>query len=124
MVARQTRRFGCLAIAFTAFAASTFSSVAHATEPGPLPITPKNLSAVVNSDSYGYDIKCIINGHDIGIVGGQSESLRQFDESSHEGSSDPADHNIYSTLHMGHNSVRITYRRKPPKEAFDLDISF
>ena len=124
MVEGQIPRFSYLAIAFAAFITSSSVGAAHAAEPGPLPITPKNLSAVLNSDSYGYDIKCIINGHDIGIAGGQSESVRQFDESTRERSSDPADHNIYSTLHMGRNNVRITYRRKLPKEPFDLDITF
>ena len=124
MVERQIPRFSCLAIALAALTASSSVGAAHAAEPGPLPITPKNLSAVLNSDSYGYDLKCIINGHDIGIAGGQSESVRQFDESTRERSLDPEDHNIYSTLHMGRNSVRITYRRKLPKEPFDLDITF
>lgn len=95
----------------------------QAAEPGPLPITPDTLSAVLNSDSYGYDVACIINGHDVGIVGGRSEGMRQFDEATREGSTDPSDRSTYSTLHIGRNSIRITYRRRVPREPFDLNIT-
>ena len=121
---RHARRSRYLVIAFAALTTSSPFGAARAAGRGPLPITPKNLSAVLNSDIYGYEITCIINGHDIGITGGKSESLRQFDESTGKRSFDSSDRQIYSTLHMGHNSVRITYRRKLPKELFDLNITF
>lgn len=57
----------------------------RAAKPGLLPITPDTLGAVLNSDSYGYDVTCIINSRNVGIVGGQSESTRLFNEATRDG---------------------------------------
>ena len=116
-------RPGCWATALLLAAGLPWAINTSQAAAGSLPITPANLSAVLNSDSYGYDVTCIINGHDVGIVGGKSEGMRQFDETAREGSTDPNDHSVYSTLHLGRNSVRITYRRRLPREAFDLNIT-
>ncbi len=86
---------------------------------------PLEIAAVVNSDSYGYDLTCSINGHDLGLKGGQSESQREFAENSKDAEDFQArERGRYAPLHIGRNTVKITYKRKLPKEPFGMEITF
>jgi len=101
------------------------ASTVHAAPSGSAGQKPPEIAAVINSDSYGYDLTCSINGHDLGLKGGQSESQREY----LEGSSDADDFQAneraaYAPLHIGRNTVRITYKRKLPKEPFGMEVTF
>lgn len=93
--------------------------------PGKLAVQrPPEIDGVLNSDSYGYDVTCVINGHDLGIKGGQSENQREYAEGSKSaGGFRSEERGKYALLHIGPNTVTITYKRKLPREPFGLDVS-
>ncbi len=101
------------------------TTAVHAAPNKPATQKTPEIAGVLNSDSYGYDLTCVINGHDLGIRGGQSESMRQSAENSEAAEAWPVkERGRYAPLHMGRNTVRITYKRKLPKEPFGLDITY
>ena len=118
--ARSRRRHACASLLSVLGSLAT-AGASHAVDPQRASITPANLNAVLDTDDYGYDVTCIINGHDVGIKSDGSDSVRQFDESSKQGSTDPHDPHRYATLHLGRNTIRITYRRRPPRRPDEPD---
>lgn len=101
----------------------------HAAQADPLTsvttahVDPRGISGVLNSDGYGYDFTCVINGHDLLLTQGSSESRRQYDESDTDDGFSKKERGQYATLHMGVNTVKITYKRRVPAEPFPFTLS-
>ena len=94
-------------------------SAAHTAPSGSVAQKPPAIYAAINSNSYGYDLTCVINGHDVGFKGGQSESQTEFAEGAKEAEDwPPAECGAYAPLRLGRNTVKITYKRKPHNELF------
>lgn len=56
------------------------------------------VDATLNSESFGYQLTCVINGHDVGFKGGGQDVIRFVRETRY--------------LHPGRNTVAISYTKK------------
>ena len=71
----------------------------------------EELMAVIDVMAYGYDVSVSINGLDIGIHGGKSESKRLLGEDDPMASRLPADMKNLACLKSGENELEIVYKR-------------
>ncbi len=71
----------------------------------------QELMAVINVMAYGYETSVSINGKDMSIAGGKSESKRLFGRDDPMAAQLPADMKDLACLQPGENRVEITYRR-------------
>ncbi len=100
-------------------------SAAHTAPSGSVAQKAPALQGKLNSFSYGYDLTCVVNGHDVGIKGGHFESRDQYVENSKDFDEViPALRSQYAPLRIGHNTVKITYKRKLPAKPFGLEITY
>lgn len=69
------------------------------------------INAVINSMAYGYEIKVLINGVDIGMKGGQSESKALFGKDDPmRAQAIPAMQSLFS-LQPGNNTIHLEYKK-------------
>ena len=70
----------------------------------------EELMAVINVMAYGYEASVAINGLDIGIAGGKSESTRLFGRNDPMAAQLPEEMQNLACLKSGANEVAITYK--------------
>jgi hypothetical protein len=78
------------------------------------------LMAGLDVMAYGYKVTIIINGVDIGIEGGMSESLRLFGENS-EGL--PPEFKKLACLKEGDNEIIVKYAKVPDAKMPSLSVN-
>ena len=78
----------------------------------------KEIDAVLSSFSYGYKVKVLINGIDVGITGGKSESMRLFVQGSPLAVKAPSDFKNLFCLKEGTNIILVEFA-KASTEAHD-----
>jgi hypothetical protein len=71
----------------------------------------EELMAVIDVMAYGYEVSVSINGCDIGINGGKSESKRLLGQDDPMASSLPSDMKNLACLKSGENELKIAYKR-------------
>ncbi|MCD4744576.1 MAG: hypothetical protein K8R67_19100, partial [Desulfobacteraceae bacterium] len=70
----------------------------------------KDLAGAIEVMAYGYNVVVLINGIDIGIKGGKSESKRLFGTDHSMVSELPEDMKNLACLKMGANEIRVDYQ--------------
>lgn len=74
------------------------------------------IEAVLQVDAYGYDVKVLVNGSDVGISGGSSESSRLFNKEHYSYQlAAPGVSNLY-VLKKGENTLSIIYKKQTVEE--------
>lgn len=71
----------------------------------------EELMAAIDVMAYGYEVTVSINGLDIGIKGGKSESKRLMGQDDPTGGRLPADMKNLACLKSGENALAISYKR-------------
>jgi len=82
----------------------------------------EELMAVINVMAYGYEASVSINGLDIGIAGGKSESMRLFGRDDPMVSQLPAEMKNLACLKSGVNEVAITCKRVGDQASSGLSV--
>ncbi len=70
----------------------------------------KDLAGAIDVMAYGYNVAVLINGLDIGIRGGKSESKRLFGRDHSMVSKLPEDMKNLACLKMGTNEIHVNYQ--------------
>jgi hypothetical protein len=103
-------------ILLAVFSLALFTSTAHAAEP--------ELMAAVSVMGYGYKVKVLVNGADIGVEGGKSENRRLFNKGNDMAAqAAPAIRAKNFVLVPGINEIAIEYARIDPKGTDSLEIA-
>ena len=84
----------------------------------------KNLIGAIEVMAYGYNVAVLINGIDIGIKGGKSESKRLFGTDHSMMSKLPEDMKNLACLKAGANEIRVDYQRLQDVDEPPLTIDF
>ena len=71
----------------------------------------RDLIGSIEVMAYGYNVAVLINGVDIGIKGGKSESKRLFGTDHSMVSKLPEDMKNLACLKMGANEIRVDYQK-------------
>jgi len=82
----------------------------------------KDLMAAITVLSYGYDVSVLINGSDIGITGGTSESFRLFGKNHTMATQLPEDMKNLVCLKRGTNEITFTFTRTGREENEHLTL--
>jgi len=82
----------------------------------------EDLMAVINVMAYGYEVSISINGLDIGIQGGQSESKRLMGQDDPMVSQLPAEMKNLACLKSGENELETAYKRVGDEVSSGLSI--
>ncbi len=82
----------------------------------------EELMAVINVMAYGYEVSVSVNGIDIGIHGGKSESKRLMGENDPNSSRLPPDMKNLACLKSGENELEIVHRVLKAEESTGLTI--
>ena len=82
----------------------------------------KDLMGVINVMAYGYSVKVFINGVDIGITGGKSESLRLFGKEHSMAPQLPEDMKNLACLKAGENEIKVEYQRMKDVDSTGLTV--
>lgn len=87
-----------------------------------------DLSGSLDSSGYGYEVKVFINGQDVGIIGGKSESIRLFNK----------EHSLYKQVKQNNpllfeqmgvlkeeeNTIKVTYKKTSDDPNNPLRVEF
>ncbi len=79
------------------------------------------LMAGLDVMAYGYEVTVIINGIDVGVKGGKSESLRFFGAEKAEGL--PPEYKKLACLKEGQNEISVKYKKVPDAKMPSLTIN-
>lgn len=85
----------------------------------------EEIMAVLSCMGYGYKVKVLVNGVDLGITGGKSESKRLFDKDNEMAKqATPEIRQKNFMLVHGQNSIVVEYSRtgKAPDDSLDLTL--
>jgi len=82
----------------------------------------EELMAVINVMAYGYETSVAINGLDMSIAGGQSESKRLLGQDDPMASQLPTEMKNLACLKSGENEVEVTYKRVGDEVSSGLSI--
>ena len=82
----------------------------------------KDLAGAIEVMAYGYNVVVLINGVDIGIRGGKSESKRLFGRDHSMISNLPEDMKNLACLKMGANEIQVDYQRSQDVDEPPLTI--
>jgi len=82
----------------------------------------EDLMAAIDAMAYGYEVKISINGIDIGVAGGKSESKRLFGKNHSMVSQLPENMKNLACLRTGENEMKIDYRRMQGEDSTGLTI--
>jgi len=82
----------------------------------------EELMAAIDVMAYGYEVSVSINGADIGISGGKSQSLRLMGRDHPMASRLPDDMKNLACLQPGENELEIAYKRTPGEDSSGLTI--
>jgi hypothetical protein len=81
-----------------------------------------DLAAVLEVMAYGYEVTVKINGTDVGIKGGKSESTRLFGADDPEMADLPPEMKRLACLKPGKNQIEVDYKRGPGDDSTGLTI--
>ena len=84
----------------------------------------KDLAGAIEVMAYGYNVVVLINGVDIGIKGGKSESKRLFGTDHSMMSKLSEDMKNLACLKAGANEIRVDYQRLQDVDEPPLTIDF
>lgn len=82
----------------------------------------KELMGAIDVMAYGYKVAVLINGIDIGIKGGKSESKRLFGTDHSMASKLPEEMKNLACLKDGINKIQVEYQRLQDVESTGLTI--
>jgi hypothetical protein len=82
----------------------------------------RDLNAVLTVAAKGYEVNIKVNGTDIGVAGGKSESFKLFGKTSPSLPVLPADMQKQVCLEEGENSILVTYKRVSQELAGELTV--
>ena len=80
------------------------------------------LMAAMDVMAYGYEVAVRINGVDVGIQGGKSESKRLFGADDPMVAQLPAEMKNLACLKSGTNEILVDYKRLPQDDSTGLTI--
>ncbi len=83
----------------------------------------EELMAAIDVMAYGYEVKVMINGIDIGIEGGKSEGKRLFGMDSPAVKGLPPEFKNLACLKEGQNEITVTYKKIPDAKMPSLTIN-
>ncbi len=83
----------------------------------------EELMAGLDVMAYGYEVTVIINGTDLGIKGGKSESLRLFGMGSPTAEGLPPEFKRLACLKEGQNEIIVRYKKLPDAKMPSLTIN-
>ena len=83
----------------------------------------KEISGAISSFSYGYKVKVLINGIDVGITGGKSESKRLFVQGSSLTAKAPAEMKKLFCLKEGENAIVVEFAKTSQGENDKAEVS-
>ena len=81
-----------------------------------------DLAGAIDVMAYGYKVAVLINGVDIGIMGGKSESKRLFGTDHSMVSKLPEEMKSLACLKMGANEIRVDYQRLQDVDSTGLTV--
>ena len=81
-----------------------------------------DLAGAIDVMAYGYKVAVLINGVDIGIMGGKSESKRLFGTDHSMVSKLPDEMKSLACLKMGANEIRVDYQRLQDVDSTGLTV--
>ena len=84
----------------------------------------KDLAGAIDVMAYGYNVVVLINGVDLGIMGGKSESKRLFGTDHSMLSKLSEDMKNLACLKAGANEIRVDYQRLQDVDEPPLTIDF
>ncbi len=82
----------------------------------------KNIMAAITILARGYDVQIIINGSDIGVTGGKTESLRLFSENHTMVPDLPEDMKQLVCLKKGENRMSLKFKRLEDDDSSKLTV--
>jgi hypothetical protein len=82
----------------------------------------EDLMAVIEVMAYGYEVAISINGVDIGVQGGKSESKRLFGANHSMVSQLPEQMKNLACLKSGENELKIEYKRLKDEDSTGLTV--
>lgn len=84
----------------------------------------EEIGAIISSMSYGYKVKVLINGNDIGMKGGMSESKRLFEKDSPMSKQAPFEmRKKLFVLQKGQNTISVEYKKDGKNEHDHAEIT-
>jgi hypothetical protein len=114
-------------ISFSFIAATSFGTAVGqqiVKKEGTMSGTEEEIGAVLSCMGYGYKVKVLINGTDVGIKGGMSESKRLFDKNS--GMAAQATPDIRQknfVLQKGRNTISVEYTKEGANEYDKVELT-
>ena len=82
----------------------------------------KEIMGAIDVMAYGYNVKIFINGVDIGIGGGKSESARLFGKEHSMVSRLPEDMKHLACLQAGQNEIKVDYQSLKDVDSTGLTV--
>lgn len=82
----------------------------------------KDLAGAIDVMAYGYNVVVLINGVDLGIMGGKSESKRLFGTDHSMMSELPEEMKNLACLKAGVNEIQVDYQRLQDVDSTGLTI--
>ena len=82
----------------------------------------EDVMAVIDVMAYGYEVTVSINGIDIGVQGGKSESKRLFGVNHSMVSQLPEHMKNLACLKSGENELKISYKRLKDEDSTGLTV--
>ena len=82
----------------------------------------EDLMAVIDVMAYGYEVAVSINGVDIGVQGGKSESKRLFGVNHSMVPQLPKEMKNLACLKSGENELKISYKRLKDEDSTGLTV--
>ena len=84
----------------------------------------EEINAVLSCMGYGYKVKGLVNGTDVGIKGGQSESKRLFDKDSEMAAQATPDIRKKNfVLVKGKNTISVEYKKEGTSEYDKVELT-
>ncbi len=85
----------------------------------------QEIMAVLSCRGYGYKVKVLVNGADVGIVGGKSENRRLFDKDNEMAAmAAPEIRKKNFMLVNGQNTISVEFTKESTNQDDKLEISF
>ena len=82
----------------------------------------KELMGALDVMAYGYSVTVLINGTDVHITGGKSQSARLFGADDLMAGELPDDMKYLACLKDGANEIQVDFRRLPDEDSTGLTI--
>ena len=86
--------------------------------------TNEEIMAMLSCMGYGYKVKVLINGTDVGIKGGMSEGKRLFDKGNEMAAKAAPDFRKNFVLVPGPNTIAVEYTREGTSPGDSLEVTF